>query len=77
MKWAWFTTFLNKNGQLVQNEGGDNMLQIRNRYNYKGELIDIDSYQSQHTSLLEDFLTEMYASEKEGINSESHDLESA
>lgn len=53
------------------------MLQIRNRYNYKGELIDIDSYQSQHTSLLEDFLTEMYASEKEGINTESHDLESA
>lgn len=37
------------------------MLQIRNRYNRQGEIIEPGSYQAQHAAALEEFLSEMYA----------------
>lgn len=41
------------------------MLQINNRYNTKGELIDPDTYELQHFAALEEFLKEIYYSENE------------
>ena len=37
------------------------MLQIRNRYNREGELIEPETYKAQHVAALEDFLAEVYA----------------
>lgn len=44
------------------------MLQINNRYNTKGELIDPDTYELQHFAALEEFLEEIYYSENEISN---------